>query len=141
MKTFQLTLILIMLFAAVPCFGYDTFPYPVPGVQIGTEIGVRNPSFEPSGIVYHPVRKTLFVVCDDGNLAEITDTGSLVNYWSSRYLDREAVTYCPVNGATYLWNNSTKKIEEVDLTAADTVTIIRSYDLSKIIGKENIECA
>ena len=33
---------------------------------------------EPSGIVYHPGRNSLFVVGDNGDLCEITTTGELV---------------------------------------------------------------
>ncbi len=141
MRTLLLTLALtlMLLIPAISSRGYDTFPYSLPKKSIGDAIGVRNPSFEPSGIVYHPVRKTLLVVCDDGNLAEISDTGVLLKYWASSYTDREAVTYCPVNGATYVWNNTAKRIEEVDLDANDTITILKSYSLLTIVGKENIE--
>ena len=140
MKIFQITIILIMLSVTVSCFGTDPFPYPLPGQAIGDEIGIRNSSFEPSGIVYHPVRDTLFVVCDDGNLAEISDTGALLNYWPSAvYTDREAVTYCPVNDALYTWNNEVKWIEEVDLTAPDTIAFIQTYSISSIVDTDNVE--
>jgi len=141
MKTLQLTvtLALLLLFPAISGFGTDPFPYPLPGQAIGDEIGIHNYSFEPSGIVYHPVRDTLFVVCDDGNLAEISDTGALLNYWPSPYIDREAVTYCPVNGAIYVWNNTAKQIEEVDLTAPDTIAFVQTYSILSITDTENVE--
>jgi len=112
------------------------FPYDKPGTDIGAEIRARDKRFEPSGIAYHPGRKTLFVVCDNGPLAEITPEGRLVNFWESRYLDREAVAYCCVTGTIFVWNNSRKRIEEFDPARGEYV---RRFDASAIVGTKKDE--
>ena len=47
--------------------------------------GLKKQGFEPSGLAYHPKRKTLFVVSDDGPIAELAADGTVKNYWHSAY--------------------------------------------------------
>src|SRR5688500_12515866 len=46
---------------------------------------------EPSGVAWHPKRKTLYVVGDEGDLFEMTADGVVLRVGGSR-LDREGVT-------------------------------------------------
>jgi uncharacterized protein YjiK len=56
---------------------------------------------EPSGICYHPLRKTLFVVSDEGEIAEITTDGEpLFNQKVPG--DLEGVTVNPQTGFLYI---------------------------------------
>lgn len=56
---------------------------------------------EPSGICFHPFRKTLFVVSDEGEIAEITTEGDPV---SNQKIpgDLEGVTVDPQRGFLYI---------------------------------------
>ncbi len=144
MKALRLTatLTLLLLFPVGSCFSYEPFPYPTPGTPIGGKIRDVNYGFEPSGITYHPPRGTLFVISDNGELAEITVSGVLVNYWDEPgWIDREAVTYCPVNDALYVWNNKdgVKRIEEVDLSDTPNIGFIKTYAISTIVEANNVE--
>ena len=63
---------------------------------------------EPSGVIYHPGRSTLFVVGDQGDIAEVAITGELLR---SRKLggDLEGVTCDPTSGLLYVATRSTSK--------------------------------
>ena len=67
--------------------------------------GLKKKGFEPSGIAYHPKRKTLFVVSDDGPIAELAADGTVKNYWHSAYYDREGIAYRLADGCLYVINN------------------------------------
>jgi hypothetical protein len=63
--------------------------------------GPKKQGFEPSGLAYHPKRKTLFVVSDDGPIAELAVDGTVKNYWHSAYYDREGIAFRPADGCLY----------------------------------------
>ena len=56
---------------------------------------------EPSGICFHPLRKTLFVVSDEGEIAEITTDGDPVFNFKIPG-DLEGVTVDPQTGLLYI---------------------------------------
>jgi uncharacterized protein YjiK len=70
---------------------------------------------EPSGIVWHPGRGTLFVIGDEGELAEFTTDGERLQY---RKLDTprdlEAITVDPGTGLLYVGVEGEERIFEVD---------------------------
>lgn len=100
------TWVVFLLLSAAACHPQQEspsirFPYKWLDVQgYGGDIdkqGIR----EPSEISYHPTRKTLFVVSDEGDLFEITTDGSPVNDWRISG-DLEAVTVDPSSGLVYI---------------------------------------
>lgn len=82
---------------------------------------------EPSGISYHPTRKTLFVVSDEGDLFEIETDGSPVHEWRIPG-DLEAVTIDPSSGLVYIVVEGDDIILEFD---PDLQKIIRRFPISR----------
>jgi uncharacterized protein YjiK len=68
---------------------------------------------EPSGICYHPLRKTLFVVSDEGEIAEITTDGDPV-FNQKIPGDLEGVTVDPQTGFLYIIHEGEDVILEFD---------------------------
>jgi len=84
---------------------------------------------EPSGIVYHPVRKTLFVVGDEGDIGEVSLEGKLLNIRNIGG-DLEGVTCDPATGLVYAIREGHEILFEVDpgsLKLLRRFTIDRSY--------------
>jgi len=79
-------------------------------------IGVINKNFpEPSGIVYHPTRKTLFVVSDEGHISEMkTDGTKVTQHRSSVRKDYEGITVDPSTGLLYVAFEGAESIIEID---------------------------
>src|SRR3989339_2118990 len=73
---------LISWLIVAPASAFSSWPASdAVGTNISAGVLVYNSGFEPSGAVWHPGRGTWLVVGDDGDLAEITSSGSVVNYW------------------------------------------------------------
>lgn len=89
------------------------FPYQWLDVQgYGGDID-RQQLREPSGICYHAERNTLFVVSDEGEVAEITKNGTPVaNYMVKG--DLEAITVVPETGLLYIAVEGVDVILEFD---------------------------
>ena len=68
---------------------------------------------EPSGICYHPLRKTLFVVSDEGMLLELKTDGTLV-FNMKIPGDLEAVTVNPQTGFLYVVVEGEDEVLEID---------------------------
>ncbi len=70
---------------------------------------------EPSGIVFHPSRRTLFVAGDEGALMEITTEGEIIQ---SRIIspgaDFEGITCNPATGLLYMAIEGEEAVIEVD---------------------------
>ena len=68
---------------------------------------------EPSGVVYHPLRGTLFVVSDEGGIYEVSTAGEIL---ASRRLggDLEGVTCDPATGLVYAVREGHEVIFEID---------------------------
>jgi uncharacterized protein YjiK len=82
---------------------------------------------EPSGICFHPTRKTLFVVSDEGEIAEIETDGTPV-FRVSIPGDLEGVTVNPETGLLYLIKEGDDIIMEFD---PDKKEIIRLFPLNR----------
>jgi uncharacterized protein YjiK len=84
---------------------------------------------EPSGIVGHPGRGTLFVVGDEGELAEFTTEGERVQY---RKLDSprdlEGIAVNPATGMLYVAAEGEERVFEVD---AETLEPGREFQLPR----------
>lgn len=82
---------------------------------------------EPSGICFHPTRKTLFVVSDEGEIAEIEKDGTPV-FRLKIPGDLEGVTVNPKSGLLYLVKEGDDVILEFD---PDKREITRSFPLNR----------
>lgn len=83
---------------------------------------------EPSGIVFHPQRGTLFVVGDLGDVCEIQTDGTLVKQKHVRDADFEGVTCDPTTGLLYIAIEGEEKILEVN---PESFEILREFDIPR----------
>ena len=87
---------------------------------------------EPSGIVYHTGRGTLFVVGDAGDLCEIKTDGALVKQARLRSewpgSDFEGVTFDPATGLVYIAVEGAEQILEVN---PDTFEVLREFTIDR----------
>ncbi|MBD3413974.1 MAG: hypothetical protein GF421_06055 [Candidatus Aminicenantes bacterium] len=83
---------------------------------------------EPSGMCYHPLRKTLFIVSDEGEIVEMETDGTPV-FWQNIPGDLEAVTVVPETGLLYIVKEGEDVILEFD---ADKKHIIRTFPLNRM---------
>lgn len=84
---------------------------------------------EPSGICFHPLRKTLCVVSDEGELFEIEKDGTPV--FSIKFpddFDLEGVTVHPQTGLLYLVREGEDEVIEFDL---DKKEVVRIFPLNR----------
>ncbi len=82
---------------------------------------------EPSGIVYQPLRNTLFAVGDEGDVAEIDLTGKVVKIKKIRG-DLESITCDPASGKLYVVREGSEIIFELD---PDTFKMLRRFDIDR----------
>jgi len=88
---------------------------------------------EPSGIVYHPHFKTLFLVGDEGDLYEIDKTGSSLKEKKLGDSSYEGITCNPVTGLLYIAVEKKEKILEVD---PESLEIIREFTLERTFNEK-----
>jgi len=126
------TLILVILIFFINCSSGKhsptiRFPYKwldTPG--FGGNIDQQNIA-EPSGICFHPVRKTLFVVSDEGELIEMkTDGTPVCNVEISG--DLEDVTVNPQSGLLYIIYEGDDVILEYDPERRE---VIRKFPINR----------
>jgi len=103
------------------------FPYEWLDVQgFGGDIDQQN-FVEPSGICFHPQRKTLFVVSDEGEIAEIETDGTPV-FNLKIPGDLEGVTVNPQSGLLYIVCEGRDVILEFD---PDKKEVIRKFPMNR----------
>ena len=68
---------------------------------------------EPSGICFHPARKTLYIVDDGGDICEATLDGRVLNQRHVRDADFEGITVDPASGMLYVAIEGEESILEV----------------------------
>lgn len=83
---------------------------------------------EPSGIVFHPRRGTLFVVGDDGDICEIQKDGTLVKQKRIRHADFEGITFDPSTGLLYIAIEGEEKIVEID---PEDFSVLREFAIER----------
>lgn len=113
---------------------------PVRGILTFEHIGnIDQQKFnEPSGITYHPIRGTIFVVGDEGDIAEIGTDGTPIQ---SRHVTRaevggvkpdfEGVTVHTVTGLVYIaieGDDSILEIDPEDLSILRQIPIQREFE-------------
>lgn len=82
---------------------------------------------EPSGICYHPLRKTLFVVSDEGEVAEMQTDGALV-FRQKVPGDLEGVSVNPETGLLYIVKEGDDVILEYD---PEKKKVLRTFPLNR----------
>jgi uncharacterized protein YjiK len=103
------------------------FPYTWQGPQgYGGDIDQQN-FVEPSGICFHPIRKTLFVVSDEGEIAEIKTDGTPV-FNLKIPGDLEGLTVNPQSGLLYVIVEGDDIILEFD---PDKKEVTRKFPLNR----------
>ncbi|MDP8247546.1 MAG: SdiA-regulated domain-containing protein [Candidatus Tritonobacter lacicola] len=87
---------------------------------------------EPSGIVYHPARKTLFAVGDEGDVCEMTTDGKLIktrNLSDGGKEDLEGITVHTGTGLLYVAVEGKDMILEID---PETLDVTREFPIDRI---------
>lgn len=87
-------------------------PSPFPCEMIGDIDKAR--FNEPSGICYHPLRNTLFVVGDEGDVGEMATDGTLIRQKKVRAADFEGIACDPSSGLLYIAIEGEESILELD---------------------------
>ncbi|HYB98446.1 MAG TPA: SdiA-regulated domain-containing protein [Candidatus Limnocylindrales bacterium] len=82
---------------------------------------------EPSSVVYHPLRKSLFIVGDEGDIGEVSLEGKLLRK-SHLGGDLEGVTVDPATGLLYVAREGHEIVFEV---TADDFRITRRYTIDR----------
>jgi len=83
---------------------------------------------EPSGITFHPVRGTLFIVGDEGDVCEIQTDGTLVKQKRILDADFEGITCNPLSGLLYIVIEGKEKIIEVD---PKNFRVLREFSINR----------
>ena len=106
---------LILLTFCAPVKNSLTIRFPVDWLGIpGYGINIDQQRFvEPSGICFHPLRKTLFIVSDEGEVAEIKTDGIPV-FNLKIPGDLEGITVNPQSGLLYIVKEGEDVILEFD---------------------------
>ena len=100
----------------------ESRPIPLPYNWIGNI--TKGQIAEPSGITYHPVRRSLFVADDSGSVHEINLHGVFIQAKGLNELDIEGITMDPRTGLLYAAVEDDEVIIELE---PQTLTIQRKF--------------
>ncbi len=95
----------------------------------------KTPISEPSGVTYHPIRKTLFIVDDGGFIHEIRLDGTSVQGKSFQERDLEGVTTDPTTGRIYVAVEDEEVILEID---PETLTLQREFKINRVFEGKSL---
>lgn len=93
---------------------------------------------EPSGITYHPARKSLFIADDSGIIYEMKPDGTRIQARGINELDLEGITVDPTTGLLYIAIEGAEAIIEIDpetLTVQREFTIVRDFKGEQLFKK------
>ena len=90
---------------------------------------------EPSGVTYHPIRKTLFVVDDGGYIHEIRPNGTSVQKKSLQTRDLEGITTNPLTGLLYAAVEDDEAILEID---PQSLAVKREFKINRIFEGKSL---
>ena len=90
---------------------------------------------EPSGITYHPARRSLFVADDSGSVHEVQLDGTLVQSKPLNGRDIEGITVNPDTGMLYAAVEGDETILELD---PETLSIQREFSIARNFEGEQI---
>lgn len=83
---------------------------------------------EPSGICFHTLRGTLFVVGDKGDVAELKTDGTLLKQTRLAQHDLEGITHDPASGRLYVAVEGADNILELD---PETLAVRRTFSIAR----------
>jgi len=106
-------------------------PFPGKLIRNIDQSGVK----EPSGIVYHPIRKTLFVVGDAGDIVEMKTDGTPVRRRAWKHGNFEGITCHPMTGRLYVAVERKETILEVD---PDGLKITRTFPIERTFAGRTV---
>ena len=126
-------LIAIMMMAACLSFvGAASWPSDTTGTNIGASLPAY---YEPSGLVYHEGRNTLFTVSDEGVVSELKIDGTVVKNWYFSG-DFEGITVADINSNyVYIVTEYPFTLSQLDLT---TGTITKTWSLTNLIPATSV---
>ncbi|MXV74183.1 hypothetical protein F4Z99_07880 [Candidatus Poribacteria bacterium] len=101
-------------------------PIPLPYNWIGSI--TKKQIAEPSGITYHPVRRSLFIADDSGSVHEINLHGISIQAKGVNELDIEGITMDPSTGLLYAAVEDDEAIIELE---PETLTIQRKFRIAR----------
>lgn len=120
--------------AAMPAKRAATIGFP--GLVLGDidRINFR----EPSGVVFHPIRKTLFVVGDSGDIQEMTLEGVTLRtkHMDMASRDFEGITVHPKTGLLYVVVERSARILEIN---PFNFAVKREFKVDRRFGPESTE--
>lgn len=90
---------------------------------------------EPSGLVFHPLRGTLFVIGDEGDIAEIQPDGRLIKEQKIDKKDFEGITCDPATGLLYVVEEGQARIFEIN---PENFSVVREFSIEPVFGKKMI---
>lgn len=93
------------------------------------------PIAEPSGITYHPMRRSLFIADDSGSIHEIREDGTLVRSKELNEMDLEGITLNPATGWLYAAVEDEEAILEIDPGA---LTVQRVFKINRYFKGEQL---
>ena len=94
---------------------------------------------EPSGVVFHPQRGTLFVIGDEGDIAEFQPDGALIKQGKVEEKDFEGITCDPSTGLLYIVTESKAKVVEIhpeNFNAIREFTIAPTFEEKTMLAPE-----
>lgn len=105
--------------------------------QAASELGKIFPDnlVEPSGIVFHPLRNTIFVIGDEGDIEEIDLGGQMIKSRRLRSADFEGIAYADTTGLLYVVIEAANTILEVD---PETFDIVREFSLNWMLNGADV---
>ncbi|MYK92927.1 hypothetical protein F4009_02790 [Candidatus Poribacteria bacterium] len=104
----------------------DSRPIPLPYNWIGSITKAQ--IAEPSGITYHPTRRSLFIADDSGSIHEINLHGTFIQAKGLNELDIEGITMDPGTGLLYAAIEDDEVIIEIE---PKTLTIQRKFRIAR----------
>ncbi|RKU24469.1 hypothetical protein C6499_16770 [Candidatus Poribacteria bacterium] len=90
---------------------------------------------EPSGITYHPTRRSLFIADDSGNVYELNLQGTLIQAKGVNELDIEGITMDPGTGLLYAAVEGDEVILELE---PETLTVKRDFRIGRSFKGEQL---
>lgn len=109
----------------------ESRPIALPYNWIGSVTEEQIP--EPSGITYHPTRRSLFIADDSGAIYEVNLQGTLIQAKGVNELDIEGITMDPGTGLLYAAIEDDETILELE---PETLTVKREFRINRYFKGE-----
>ncbi|RKU20218.1 hypothetical protein C6503_06505 [Candidatus Poribacteria bacterium] len=111
----------------------ESRPIPLPYNWIGSI--TKKQIAEPSGITYHPVRRSLFIADDSGSVHEVNLQGMFIQAKGLNELDIEGITMDPSTGLLYAAVEDDEVIIELE---PETLAMQRKFRIARDFKGEQL---